>query len=302
MKYKEWLNEWLELYVKPTVKIRTYEKYILNVTKHIQPALGGYEMEQLTAETLQKFVVGLNLAPNTVNGVVTVLQKSLKTAVAVNVSERQYADNIKRPRQFGKQVECFSVSEQKKIENAVIQSKKPKMFGVVLCLYTGLRIGELLALQWGDIDLKKCLLYVNKSCHWGRNERGEYVQIIDTPKTAQSDRVIPIPRQLMPYIRQMKKDCGGSYVIGCNGKPVQTRSYQRSFELLLKQLNIPRKGFHSLRHTFATRALECGMDVKTLSEILGHKNSTITLNRYCHSLIEHKSEMMNKLGKMFGYG
>lgn len=81
-------------------------------------------------------------------------------------------------------------------------------------------------------------------------------------------------------------------------EPVSVRSYQRSFELLQKKLKIPRRGFHSLRHTFATRALECGMDVKTLSEILGHKNPTITLNRYVHSLMEHKRDMMNRLGKL----
>ena len=87
-------------------------------------------------------------------------------------------------------------------------------------------------------------------------------------------------------------------MVSANGKPVSVRSYQRSFELLLKRLNIPHKGFHSLWHTFATRALECGMDVKTLSEILGHKNPTVTLNRYAHSLMEHKAEMMNRLGKL----
>lgn len=82
-------------------------------------------------------------------------------------------------------------------------------------------------------------------------------------------------------------------------EPPTARSYQRTFELLQKRLHIGRKGFHSLRHTFATRALECGMDVKTLSEILGHKNATVTLNRYAHSLMEHKQDMMNKLGKIF---
>ena len=96
----------------------------------------------------------------------------------------------------------------------------------------------------------------------------------------------------------MKKQSKSDYVIENKGTAVFMRSYQRTFELLLKRLNIPHKGFHALRHTFATRALECGMDVKTLSEILGHKNATITLNRYAHSLWEHKSEMMNKLGKL----
>jgi integrase len=87
-------------------------------------------------------------------------------------------------------------------------------------------------------------------------------------------------------------------IAGNNGKVVSVRSYQQSFECLLKNLHIDHKGFHSLRHTFATRAIECGMDIKTLSEILGHKNPTITLNRYAHSLMDHKREMMNKLGKL----
>ena len=92
-----------------------------------------------------------------------------------------------------------------------------------------------------------------------------------------------------------QKESNSEYVISSNGKPVTTRSYQQSFENMQKKLHIPHRGFHALRHTFATRALECGMDVKTLSEIMGHKNSTVTLNRYAHSLTEHKKAMINKL-------
>lgn len=99
-------------------------------------------------------------------------------------------------------------------------------------------------------------------------------------------------------LKEMKKKSKCEFVIAEGEKFVFMRSYQRTFELLLKKLKIPHKGFHSLRHTFATRALECGMDVKTLSEILGHKNPTITLNRYVHSLWEHKKEMMNKLSML----
>ena len=107
-----------------------------------------------------------------------------------------------------------------------------------------------------------------------------------------------VSKQLLPILKGIKKKNDASFVVSAKGKSVSVRSYQRSFELLLKRLNIPHKGFHSLRHTFATRALECGMDVKTLSEILGHKNPTVTLNRYAHSLMEHKADMMNRLGKL----
>lgn len=167
----------------------------------------------------------------------------------------------------------------------------------VLCLYLGLRIGELLALTWNDIDFNKSTLSVTKTCHDGYID-GKRCVIADTPKTENSRRDIPLSKPILSLLREIKKQSKSEYVISDNGSAVFVRSYQRTFELLLKRLKIPHKGFHALRHTFATRALECGMDVKTLSEILGHKNATITLNRYAHSLWEHKSEMMNKLGKL----
>ena len=174
-----------------------------------------------------------------------------------------------------------------------IGSGRDKLFGIILCLYAGLRIGELLALTWADMDLRKGLISVTKSCHDSKDGR-----VVEEPKTLSSRRIIPLPKQLLPLLKGLKKRSTSPFVISSNGKPVFVRSYQRTFELLLIKLRIPHKGFHSLRHTFATRALECGMDVKTLSEILGHKNPTVTLNRYAHSLMEHKADMMNRLGKL----
>ncbi len=301
MLYKDWLNEWLGYYVQPRTKKRTYEKYYKQINKHVLPVLGEYNMDDLTAVTLQKFVAALidkGLSANTVNGVITLLKTSLQRAVSVGVAGRQYSDFIVRPKTREKQVECFSKDEQKKIERYVFDKNKPKLFGIVFCLYTGLRIGELLALTWDDLDLQKGIICVLKSCHdsW---ESGEYVKVIDEPKTESSMRIIPFPKQLLPRLKELKKLTKGGYVIGGEHvHGVQVRSYQKTFETLLKKLKIPHKGFHSLRHTFATRALECGMDVKTLSEILGHKNPTVTLKRYAHSMLEHKAEMMNRVGKL----
>lgn len=168
----------------------------------------------------------------------------------------------------------------------------------LLCLYTGLRIGELLALTWHDIDFIKGTLAVTKSCHYGKGESGKFERCTELPKTITSRRTIPIPKQMITILKGIKKRSESEYVIASRTDPVSVRSYQRSFALLLQRLKVPHKGFHALRHTFATRALECGMDVKTLSEILGHKNASITLNRYVHSLMEHKQEMMNKVGKL----
>lgn len=307
MKYTEWFNIWLENYIKPSSKQRTYEQYCKIAKIHILPRLGNYELAELTPFVLQKFVTDLTvngnkrtkkgLSPNFVKTIISVVQNSLKTAHLVGYLPECTANKIKRPKISEKQVDCFSLAEQKKIETAALSAKKDKYKGIVLCLYTGLRIGELLALTWNDIDFDKNILSVTKTCHDG-NENGKHSRIIDTPKTENSRRQIPLSKTILKMLKEMRKKSRCEFVIADGEKPVFIRSYQRTFELFLKKLKLPHKGFHSLRHTFATRALECGMDVKSLSEILGHKNAMITLNRYAHSLWEHKAEMMNKLSKM----
>ena len=299
MKYIDWLRTWLGNYIRPSVKLRTYERYRLIIEQHIKDKIGDIELDDLSPLALQSFITellqcgnrktGKGLSANSVNAVISVIQSSLKTAHLLGLTKEYTADKLKRPKLKEKPVECFTLTEQKKIEQAILNDKKDKLYGIILCLYSGLRIGELIALHWSDIDLVKGILTVSKSCHDGKDGL-----IFDEPKTVTSRRVI----QLLPILKGIKKKSDSPFVVSANGKPVSVRSYQRSFELLLKRLNIPHKGFHSLRHTFATRALECGMDVKTLSEILGHKNPTVTLNRYAHSLMEHKADMMNRLGKL----
>lgn len=300
MKYIDWLIQWLNHYMKPTVKQRTFEHYEDIVHRQIVPRLGDYDLETLLPSVLQEFTAELcgRYAVNTVVGVISVLKNSLRAARRTGIIDHEYSDSIQMPKVHEKEVSCFSVAEQKKIERAVLESGKDRLFGIVLCLYTGLRIGELMALKWEDIDLQRGTLWVNKTSR-DRWQNGQYIRQLDTPKTVSSKRIIPIPKQLLPHLRVIKKRSQSAFVIsGKNGKDVPLRSYQKTFERLLVRECIPHKGFHALRHTFATRALECGMDVKTLSEILGHKNATITLNRYAHSLLEHKREMMNKLGKL----
>ena len=303
MKYIDWLIQWLENYIRPSVKVRTFERYKLIVEQHIKDKIGGMELSDLSPLVLQSFITellqsgnkktGKGLSANSVNAVISVMQGSLKMAHMLGLTKEYMADKLKRPKLTEKPVECFTLAEQKQIEHAIRNGKKDKLYGILLCLFSGLRIGELIALQWSDIDFVKGVLTVSKSCHDGKAGL-----IIEEPKTSTSRRMIPLPKQLLPILRSVKKRSDSSSVVSANGSAVSVRSYQRSFELLLKKLKIPHKGFHSLRHTFATRAIECGMDVKTLSEILGHKNPTVTLNRYAHSLMEHKADMMNRLGKL----
>ena len=177
MKYGIWLDEWFRNYIQPSSKIKTCERYSEIIEKHLKVKLGEYELDELTPLVLQRYVTellrsgnivtGKGLAANSVNGIITVIQNSLKLAYTLGELKEYTADKIKRPKTKEKEVSCFSLAEQKKIEQAALSSKKRKFIGIVICLYSGLRIGELLALTWSDIDFTKGTLAVNKTCHDG---------------------------------------------------------------------------------------------------------------------------------------
>lgn len=308
MKLKEWLDIWLNKYTKFAVKLRTYERYRYIIEKHINPKLGEFNLDDLSAVTLQDYVLSeleggnlissKGLANNSVIGIVNVLKSALKLAKSLEMSVLDNSNKIKLPMATEKPVTAFEKWEQEKLEKYCLSSNKTNYLGIVICLYTGIRLGELLALTWNDIDFKSGIMTISKTAYRIK-QNGNPQVVIDKPKTKNSSRLIPLPKQLLEILKRAKRISKSDFVLSTRtGGIVGTRAYQKTYERILKKLDIPYKNFHSLRHTFATRAIEMGMDVKTLSEILGHKNPVITLQRYTHSMLSYKTEMMNKMGKM----
>ena len=308
MKLKEWLDIWLNKYTKFAVKLRTYERYRYIIEKHINPKLGEFNLDDLSAVTLQDYVLSeleggnlissKGLANNSVIGIVNVLKSALKLAKSLEMSVLDNSNKIKLPMATEKPVTAFEKWEQEKLEKYCLSSNKTNYLGIVICLYTGIRLGELLALTWNDIDFKSGIMTISKTAYRIK-QNGNPQVVIDKPKTKNSSRLIPLPKQLLEILKRAKRISKSDFVLSTRtGGIVGTRAYQKTYERILKKLDIPYKNFHSLRHTFATRAIEMGMDVKTLSEILGHKNPVITLQRYTHSMLSHKVLMMNKMGKM----
>lgn len=300
MKLKELLELWLERYMKHTIKIRTYNRYKSICDLHLIKDLGEYELEELKPNVLQDFLLKKiydHYSTNTIKGIVSVLKQALKLAITLEFVDKEYCSNLKMPSSEEKEISVFTKKEQQVIESFCLNHKKRNYIGIVICLYTGIRLGELLALTWDDIDFNSNLLTINKTSYSAKVD-GKTQIIVDKPKTKKSNRVIPLPNQLVKLLKIIKKESNSKYVITTrNSGIVGNRSYQRTFKFILKKVNVPYRNFHSLRHTFATNAIELGMDVKTLAEILGHTNAMITLNRYSHSLLNYKIEMMNKLGK-----
>ena len=182
----------------------------------------------------------------------------------------------------------FLVREsRKKIIDYTVNRKKGKDMGIALILYTGLRIGEICALKWGDINFKKNYLVVNKTIQRiymkndKKNERKSKV-IITTPKTRNAIRMIPINYEFAKFLKELKKD-DDCYILSSKTKYIEPRTFRKYYYRVLRKLEINNMNFHSLRHTFASNCIRLGCDYKTVSELLGHSSVNITLNIYVHS-------------------
>ena len=308
MKVKELFDIWLNKYCKLSLKIRSFNKYDNFINLHINPILGEYEITEITSDILQDFIsfklkegnlkTKGALSSNTVFGIASVLKQGFKFALMQDLIIKDPTLSLKLPQATEKEVQALTRDEQKTIEEYCLKHNKSNYLGIVICLYTGIRLGELLALTWDDINFEDKLLYIKKTSYTSK-VNGKNQIIIDKPKTKKSNRIIPIPDKLLFLLQIQKRASSCDYIIATKqNKMVETRSYQRTFESILSKCGIKHYNFHCLRHTFATRALELGMDIKTLSEILGHTNVAITLNRYAHSLLDYKIQEMNKIGTL----
>lgn len=296
MKVQDWTNEWLAVYVKNRVKGRTYQKYRQVLASHILPTLGDMEISDVNTHDIQQLIYvelmgNKGLAGNTINIVLAILKSIFASAEDAELIIKNPCDRVKRVNVEEKNVVAFTVREQHKIEYGVRHDGRLRMNGILISLYTGLRLGELLALTWDDVDFLRNTLTINKT-KASRSEEG-----FTSPKTKSSMRTLPIPPNVLPLLKLMKKCSTSKWVIEYNGKPINERGYQALFERLQRRLGISPRGFHALRHTFATRAMECGTDCKTLSELMGHSNAMITVNRYAHSMMDTKRKAINKIAR-----
>ena len=308
MKLEDLLNLWLEKYAKLSIKPRSYNKYEAFITLHINPILGNTPINEITSNMLQDFILqklengnlktNKPLSVNTVFGIVSVLKQAFKLALTLDLIPKDPTVAIKLPQQQEKEIQALTRDEQKRIEEYCLKQTKNNYIGIIICLYTGIRLGELLALTWDDIDFEKKFLYIKKTAY-KLKINGKNQMVIDKPKTKKSNRIIPLPDKLINLLQLSKNKSTSDYILSTKtNNMVDIRSYQRTFESILNKCGIKHYNFHCLRHTFATRALELGMDIKTLSEILGHTNVAITLNRYAHSLLEYKIQEMNKISTL----
>ena len=305
--YNEILDSWLQS-VRINVKESTYARYSHLIDTHIRTHLGQYQITKISTQLVERFIKnqlsngrlkdGSALSSKTIIDILTIVKSSMEYAkynnfnVICNLSKL----TVKKK---DREIRVLNLSEQKALLNVLLHDMDLYKFGVMLSLYTGIRVGELCALQWEDISLSNSVLKVRKTMqriqdtNVGATTKTKI--IITEPKSQCSIRDIPLP----PFIVDIAKQFAGTpkafILSGEKKKYIEPRTMQNRFKALVKESKIDNANFHSLRHTFATRCVEIGFEIKSLSEILGHANVNITLNRYVHSSFDLKYSNMNKL-------
>ncbi|MBO5559098.1 site-specific integrase [Ruminococcus sp.] len=301
MTVSELFNAWL-LSRKNSVKQSTYATYRAMYDYYVHERLGGCKVNSLNSYLLNVYVDellttngrrGKPISAATVQSVLIFL-RSVFTYGEVEYGIENSAKNISMPKSDVHEIEIFKPDEIEKIKSAA-DLDNSYYLGILLCLYTGLRIGELCALRWENIDTENSLLKVRKTLSRIRNPDGEpkTIVIIDAPKSRKSIRDIPLPTCMLEQLADMKKlhNSDDFFLTGAS-KNTEPRSYQYHYKKLLESAGVPYRKFHNLRHTFATTCIRKGVDVKTVSELLGHSSVKITLERYMHSDLESKREQL----------
>ena len=299
--------EWLSC-TQPQIKQSSYVKYRNMIQLHLIPCFGNHCITAITREDVNQFCSELLLGDD---DHAALSPKSVTSIISVMKNIFEYAEQVKKydvinlngisVKQTQKRLRILSVNEQQRLCEYLFEHFDLCNFGILLSLYTGLRIGEVCALKWEDVLFDERVLYIHQTMQRLQitNSSTNKTEIsVSSPKSECSMRKIPIPDKLYDFMVQYRQSGRTYFLTGLKDKYIEPRTMQNRFKKALQACEIEDANFHTLRHTFATRCVELGFDLKSLSEILGHANVNITLNRYVHPSMELKQQNINLLSDL----
>lgn len=301
--FGEWAENWRKNELCGRVKPSSYQTYLGILNRHLLPAFSHVSLHEITPEAIHEFVAALKdkgLAASTIKSIVRMLSSMLKCALESGMIRKNPCRRIKINSETAGNQRVLNHREQ----SAMVQSfqgdeASTRNLPSLMSLYTGMRLGEICALRWQDIDWERNTATVQRTAQRLKTKGGgerKTALFVGSAKSASSVRVIPLPAFLMDALRRLKEESGDSaYIFGQEDRPADPRTVQRQFQKLARRLRIQGAHFHSLRHSFATRMLELGVDAKTVSVLLGHASVRTTLEIYAHSLVETQREAMERL-------
>ena len=294
-------EEWFSM-TKHRIKASTAANYTMKADKHILPIFGEKLISDIMQDDVYAFIDEKQKAGFSERYIadIVILMKSIFKYASTSYHIFDPLDGLRLPKRKSAEIQLLDKEEQERLQDYISNNWDRGTLGTALSISTGIRIGELCALQWKDIDLVKRILTVKKTMQriQAPTEISKTRLIITDPKSESSRRKIPIPDCMMDLLLKFKGDAE-DYVLTGTNKPIEPRTMQYRFSKILKNANLPSVHFHALRHIFASTCIRLGFDVKSLSELLGHSSVEITLNRYVHSSFEQKQAYMEKIAFHF---
>ena len=289
-----------------TVKESTYYNYKFAIEKHFKPDLGAKTLLELLDYDFNLYIKNKkeefdkknnNEDKPNIADLITRLKNVLKFLKQKYRNFKIELELIKSQRNEQTEIEVFGDKERVKLSKYLLESTNLKYMGVLISLYSGLRIGEICGLKWSDIDFENQLIYVQRTIQRVYLGKKKSKVIITSPKSKKSKRKVPISKAILQRLKTMSKEYpkNAFIITGKEDKFTEPLVYRYTYKKVLEKCDIEYKKFHCLRHTFATRCIRVGMDIKSLSEVLGHANIGITLSIYVHSSYEVKKKFIDKL-------
>ena len=302
-------DEWLAT-MQPLIKESTYVKYYNLVHSYLHSEFNGLSLSDISVDCLNAHCNNLllsggtnnqGLASKTVTDILSVIRNVLKYAGSKGMLPHCSGKEI-TIKHITKPLCVLNRAEQDMLCRYLKEKISIRNMAILLCLFTGMRVGEVCALKWADISFSEHTIYVHQTMQRIQvtgNSKSKTTVIITTPKSLCSIRTIPIPKNIENVLQSNFSNRNGYFLTGSEDDYVEPRSMQNHFKRVLKNVSLRPINFHSLRHTFATRCIEVGFDIKSLSKILGHANVNITMNRYVHPSMDFKRENMERLSGLF---
>ena len=297
--FEEWGKRWL-MDIKNEVKPSTFSSYHYKLTTYVFPYIGSLFLNELTVEEGKKLVQQWSergLSPSTMQVIVRIINKCLNDAKEKEQLKENPFSQLKLPKRNPQKIRALTRKEQHKLEQVALKEKKSAGLPTYLALYTGLRIGEIAALRWGDLDFERNLIQV-KHTYQRINLALKHQKtqlMIGSTKTTSGARTIPMSQSVRKVLLKHRRHSKGSFVFSVNNHPIEPRLLTYHFHQIRKKCGLEEIHFHQLRHTFATRCLEAQSDILSVSSLLGHASTKLTLDTYADSMLEQRIEVIDQM-------
>ncbi|MGL9730809.1 tyrosine-type recombinase/integrase [Enterococcus sp. DIV0756] len=291
MTYSEWIIQWKKE-IRMSVKVSTFSDYCYKLSRYLLPHLGNTPMYQVTSERIQEIVdhyIDQRLSASSIQIIVCLLKKTLNDAKKQGLLYKNPCHAVQLPKRRTKKVRALTIEQQRTLLEIVDKNNDAKSQAVVLALNTGMRIGEIAALKWENVDFNKGIISIRQTCN-RIQAIGNQKTIInyDEVKSAASHRIIPMNQKVQNLLKRLRKASDTDFVFSVGSKGCEPRVLTYHFHQLRKQAKLESIHFHQLRHTFATRCLEAKIGIASVSALLGHSSTKMTLDVYSDSMLEER--------------